>query len=65
MSLQCKTVLKSFRLSRVCRFVPERIAHYVYQYLTDGEVYNRINNLDSFKLILLIVVKENTSNDEI
>ena len=25
------------------RFVPERIAHHVYQYLTEGEVYNRIN----------------------
>ena len=33
---------KSFRLSRVGRFVPERIAHHVYQYLMEGEVYNRI-----------------------
>ena len=24
------------------RFVPERIARHVYQYLTEGEVYNRI-----------------------
>ena len=33
---------KSFRLSRVGRFVPERIAHHVFQYLTEAEVYNRI-----------------------
>ena len=57
MSLQCLTVFKSFRLSRVGRFSPERTAHYAYQYLTDGEVYNRINNLYSFKLLILIVVE--------
>ena len=38
LSMQCLTVFKSFRLSGV----PERIARYVYQYLMEEEVYNRI-----------------------
>ena len=29
----------------VGRFVPERIAHHVYQYLTEEEVYNRITSI--------------------
>ena len=37
MSVQRLTVFKSFRLSRVGRFVPERIAHFVYQYLTEQQ----------------------------
>ena len=40
--MQCLMVFKSFRFLRVSRFVPEKIAHYVYPYLTEGEVYNRI-----------------------
>ena len=40
--MQYLTVFKSFRLLRVGGFVPERIAHYVYQYLMEGEVYNKI-----------------------
>ena len=55
--MQGFTVFKSFRLSRVGRFIPEKTAHHMYQYLTEGEVYNRIKNLDSAKLLLLIVVQ--------
>ena len=53
LSVQRLTVFKSFRLSRVCRFVPEKIAHYVYQYLTDQQ-YKTIR--DSFKLYLLLLI---------
>ena len=51
--MQCLTVFKSFRLSGV----PERIAHCVYQYLTEGGSTIELNDLDSFKLLLLIVVE--------
>ena len=35
MSVERLTVFKSFRLSKAGRFVPERIADYMYQYLTE------------------------------
>ena len=39
-----KQFFKSFRLSGI----QERIAHYVYQYLTEGGVYNRIKRFRQF-----------------
>ena len=46
MSLQCLTVFQKFQVvERFGRFVPERIAHHVYQYLTEGGPRGRVGKV--------------------
>ena len=53
MSVQCFTFFKNCRLANL-----ERIAQYVYQYLTERQRSSTVyNNLDSFKLLTLIIVE--------
>ena len=52
-SVQCLTVIKSFRLSMVCRHGPESMDCYAFLML----INNSINKKDSFTLLILVIIE--------